>query len=568
MTQAIANPKNATPPRQAPPHARASWPAPPKVDLFGVQASKASFDEVLATIMAWGKARRAATVDFMSVHGLALSHRDADFRRRLNSFDVVACDGQPVRWALNRWHAARLAERVYGPAMTLEVCRAAAEDGVGVYFFGAVPETLTKLQFNLQEQFPNLRIVGAESPPFRKLTDAEMAETAARINASGAGIVFIGMGCPKQEIFAADQAGKIEAVQLCVGAAFDFHAGTLAMAPAWMQRAGMEWFYRLCREPRRLWKRYLVANTTFLGLWARQWMRGAPQAIAERAPADARRRAHDAEAGGHNATSPVGLSVIVPLFNERDCAELLVDSLANLEQSLGDRYAFEFVLVDDGSSDETVPLLEQAIKGRDNFRIVRHEVNRGIGAAIQTGLRAAWHEIAATIDCDGSYDPQLLAEMVPKLTGGVDLVTASPYHRDGSVDNVPQWRLRLSRAASQMYSVICRRKLSCYTSCYRVYRRSAVAPLTVANEGFVGVAELLWRLLEQGGEVVEHPARLRARVAGQSKMRVVRAGLGHLRFMGYMSASRIARKLGLRRATAAPVCADQPSETTISTPTP
>jgi dolichol-phosphate mannosyltransferase len=241
---------------------------------------------------------------------------------------------------------------------------------------------------------------------------------------------------------------------------------------------------------------------------------------------------------------------------------MLVASLLELQQSLGNRYDFEFVLVDDGSSDETVPLLEQAVAGRANFRLVKHETNRGIGAAIQTGLRAARHEIAATIDCDGSYDPLLLAEMAPKLTDGVDLVTASPYHPDGSVDNIPRWRLRLSRLASQMYSVVCRRKLTCYTSCYRVYRRSAVAPLTVANEGFVGVAELLWRLLEQGGEVVEHPARLRARVAGQSKMRIVRAGLGHLRLMGAMLAVRLGSKFSRRQASAAPASVNHSVEST------
>jgi exopolysaccharide biosynthesis WecB/TagA/CpsF family protein len=536
--------------------------APPKADLFGVGTSKAGADEVLATIMDWAKTGRPATVDFMSVHGLALSHRDPEFRRRLNTFDIVACDGQPVRWALNRWHDARLAQRVYGPAMTLAVCRAAAEQGVGVYFYGARPDVLEKLLARMREQFPKLAIVGAESPPFRTLTAAEMEETAARINSSGAGIVFIGMGCPKQEMFATDQAGKINAVQLCVGAAFDFHAGTLAMAPEWMQRSGLEWFYRLCREPRRLWKRYLTANSTFIALWARQWLRAAPSATAHQF-SERRDHCRNAVATAPRIGSPLtGLSVIVPLFNERDCAAMLVASLLELQQSLGNRYDFEFVLVDDGSSDETVPLLEQAVAGRANFRLVKHETNRGIGAAIQTGLRAARHEIAATIDCDGSYDPLLLAEMAPKLTDGVDLVTASPYHPDGSVDNIPRWRLRLSRLASQMYSVVCRRKLTCYTSCYRVYRRSAVAPLTVANEGFVGVAELLWRLLEQGGEVVEHPARLRARVAGQSKMRIVRAGLGHLRLMGAMLAVRLGSKFSRRQASAAPASVNHSVEST------
>jgi dolichol-phosphate mannosyltransferase len=232
------------------------------------------------------------------------------------------------------------------------------------------------------------------------------------------------------------------------------------------------------------------------------------------------------------AVTPVAVSVVVPLFNERECADLLIASLARIESQLGDRYAIEFILVDDGSSDETVALLQVAIAHRHGYRLIEHEANRGIAAAIQTGIRAASHEIVVSMDCDGSYDPLLIAELIPKLTPGVDLVTASPYHVDGRVENVPLWRLRLSRLASQLYGLACRHKLSCYTSCFRVYRRSAVAEIELENERFVGVAELLWKVLDRGGQVAEHPAMLRSRVAGQSKMRVVRASLGHLWLIG------------------------------------
>ena len=126
------------------------------------------------------------------------------------------------------------------------------------------------------------------------------------------------------------------------------------------------------------------------------------------------------------------------------------------------------------------------------------------------------------MDCDGSYDPLLVAELIPRLSPGVDLVTASPYHLQGSVENVPLWRLRLSRLASRLYGAACCHLLSCYTSCFRVYRRSATAPIELDNEGFVGIAELLCKVLAQGGQVVEHPAMLRVRTAGTSKMRVMR----------------------------------------------
>ena len=248
-----------------------------------------------------------------------------------------------------------------------------------------------------------------------------------------------------------------------------------------------------------------------------------------------------ASMGAGGGMALVGVSVIVPLFNERECVDSLVESLAKLERTFVEQFDFEFLLVDDGSTDETVQLLQAAISGRSNWRLVEHGANRGIAAAIQTGLRAARHEVAVSMDCDGSYDPLLIADMVPRLAPGVDLVTASPYHPAGSVENVPLWRLRLSRLASQLYGLVCRHKLSCYTSCFRVYRRTAVASLKLENEGFVGVAELLCKVLEQGGGVVEQPAILRSRVAGHSKMRVVRAGLGHLRLMGGMLASRVRR---------------------------
>ncbi len=228
------------------------------------------------------------------------------------------------------------------------------------------------------------------------------------------------------------------------------------------------------------------------------------------------------------ATTRQGVSIVVPLYNERECVGHLLPSLAELERTLGEQYELEFLLVDDGSQDGTPDLLERAVGARIDYRVLRHGMNRGIAAAIQTGLRAAAHDVVASMDCDGSYDPGLLAELIPRLVPGVDLVTASPYHVRGAVENVPLWRLRLSRLASKLYGVACWHKLSCYTSCFRVYRRSAIAPIELENPGFVGVAELLCRVIQQDGRVVEHPARLRSRVAGHSKMRTVRVSLTHL----------------------------------------
>jgi dolichol-phosphate mannosyltransferase len=239
------------------------------------------------------------------------------------------------------------------------------------------------------------------------------------------------------------------------------------------------------------------------------------------------------------APALIGLSVVVPMFNERDCVEFLITSLDGIGAALSQQYDLEFLLIDDGSTDETVELLRDATAGRSNYRIIEHGRNRGIAAAIQTGIRAARHEIVVSTDCDGSYDPMLIASMAPLLQSGVDLVTASPYHPQGRIENVPEWRLKLSRLASRLYACVCRHKLSCYTSCFRVYRRSTVAGIELENERFVGVAELMWKILDRGGRVVEHPALLRSRVAGQSKMRVIRATLGHLRLIGRIAWRRL-----------------------------
>jgi dolichol-phosphate mannosyltransferase len=239
----------------------------------------------------------------------------------------------------------------------------------------------------------------------------------------------------------------------------------------------------------------------------------------------------------------LGVSVVVPMFNERECAPALIASLLELEQTFSDRFGFEFVFVDDGSSDDTVDQLTAAIAGREGFSIVRHAANRGIAAAIHTGIRAARHEIVVSMDCDLSYAPTAMADMIDRLAPGVDMVTASPYHFEGAVEEIPRWRLRLSRLASRLYGLACRQKLSCYTSCFRVYRRSVVAPLEIKNEGFVGVAELLWKVIDEGGRVAEHPAVLRSRQAGASKMRVLRAGLGHLRLIARIFVLRVAHFL-------------------------
>ncbi|MEM9414116.1 MAG: WecB/TagA/CpsF family glycosyltransferase [Planctomycetota bacterium] len=243
--------------------------APEKVDVLGIQISKAGPGEVADCIMSWAVAGRPGIVDFMPVHGL-IEARRPERRDAMNQFDIVGCDGQPVRWAMNRLHGSGIGQRVYGPTCMAEICARCAEQGVGVYLYGSSQEVIDILCRVLPERFSGLRIVGAESPPYRALTEVEEAEVIERVNASGAGVLFVGIGCPKQEDFAFKHRKQIRAVQMCVGAAFDFHAGKLAMAPKWMQDRGLEWFFRLCKEPRRLWKRYVTTNSVFVFLLIRR----------------------------------------------------------------------------------------------------------------------------------------------------------------------------------------------------------------------------------------------------------------------------------------------------------
>jgi exopolysaccharide biosynthesis WecB/TagA/CpsF family protein len=247
---------------------------PPKVDLFGLRVSVTAYDDATAAILETARERVSGVVSCHAVHAIVTASRDPLLRDKVNTFDMVTPDGQPVRWALNLLHSAGLTERVYGPELMLRICGAASDAGVAIYLYGGNPAVAERLQSNLLAKFPKLQIAGYEAPPFRSLSPEEDRAVVDRINRSGAGVVFIGLGCPKQDLFAYDHRDVIHAVQVCVGAAFDFHAGVKPMAPAWMQRRGLEWLYRLCQEPGRLWRRYLVTNSLFLGKLAAALLRG------------------------------------------------------------------------------------------------------------------------------------------------------------------------------------------------------------------------------------------------------------------------------------------------------
>ncbi len=242
---------------------------PPKADLFGVQISITNYANATEVILEAAKARRSFAVSALAVHGLIEAVTDEGFRAQVNSIDLTTPDGQPVKWALNALHGAGLEDRVYGPDLTWHVIEASASAGVGIFLFGSTQETCDAFAAEIVGRFPNAVISGIQADRFRDATDDEDAADIERINASGAGVVLVGRGCPRQERWVADHRGKVNAAMLAVGAAFDYGAGLLEPPPAWMQRSGLQWAYRLGQEPGRLWKRYLFTNTRFVFEFAR-----------------------------------------------------------------------------------------------------------------------------------------------------------------------------------------------------------------------------------------------------------------------------------------------------------
>lgn len=238
--------------------------------VLGVMVSAVDYEAAVERIV--GAARDGApfAATALAVHGVMTGVDDPEQRWRLNHLDLVCPDGQPVRWALAHLHGAALPDRVYGPNLMLAVCRRAAEDGLPVFLYGSEDAVLAKLAANLISQFPTLTIAGTAASRFRRITPEEKAEVVETIRSSGAKLAFIGLGCPRQEVFAYEFATDLSMPLIAVGAAFPFHAGLLRQAPAGLQAVGLEWAFRLAMEPRRLWRRYVKLNPRFVAGIARQ----------------------------------------------------------------------------------------------------------------------------------------------------------------------------------------------------------------------------------------------------------------------------------------------------------
>jgi exopolysaccharide biosynthesis WecB/TagA/CpsF family protein len=232
--------------------------------VLGVMVDAIDYETATERVISAAHARRPLALTALAVHGVMTGVEDRAHEARLNAFDVVTPDGQPVRWALRVLYGINLKDRVYGPNLTLRVLERSAAENLPVYLYGSTDATLQRLIASLHAKFPGLTIAGYESSKFRAVAEGEDKQIADRVAASGARILLVGLGCPRQEIFTYAMRPLLDMPMLAVGAAFDYHAGLLRKPPAWMQRYSLEWLWRLGLEPARLWRRYLILNPAYL----------------------------------------------------------------------------------------------------------------------------------------------------------------------------------------------------------------------------------------------------------------------------------------------------------------
>lgn len=241
--------------------------------VIGAFIDALDWSEAIGRIQQWASNKESRYVCICNAHSVVSASSESDFHKVLSEADMATPDGAPVAWFLRKIGFPDQ-QRINGPDLMLKYCDEAQNTGESIFLYGATDETLRVLEIELLKRYPRLSIAGSISPPFRALSEEEDRDVVDKINKSGAGTVWVSLGCPKQEKWMYAHKGRIDAVMIGVGAAFDYHAGTIRRAPVWFQKNGLEWFYRLCSEPRRLWKRYLVTNTIFVLKAARQLVRG------------------------------------------------------------------------------------------------------------------------------------------------------------------------------------------------------------------------------------------------------------------------------------------------------
>ena len=239
--------------------------------LISINISTGSYDNFIDELII-RSAQKSSYTCVANVHMLVEAYRDKSFSDVVNAADIVTPDGVPLKWVLKILYGIKQ-ERVAGMDMLPDLLKQAEQKRIPVFFYGGTEEMLEGINKSLPAQYPDLPIAGTFSPPFRKLTAEEDQQIVDRINNSGAKMVFVVLGCPKQEKWMSHMKGKVNAAMIGVGGALPVFIGMQKRAPRWMQKTGMEWFFRLCQEPRRLFKRYFITNTVFIFLLSKEWLR-------------------------------------------------------------------------------------------------------------------------------------------------------------------------------------------------------------------------------------------------------------------------------------------------------
>ncbi|MDQ8204664.1 WecB/TagA/CpsF family glycosyltransferase [Pelagicoccus sp. SDUM812003] len=246
--------------------------APSRCRIISVDVNVSDYAHTVDQITRWSQHRVGKYVCVSPVHPIMEAYDDENYRNIINGADLVTADGMPVVWAQHML-GFKHATRVYGPELTLRLCQACEQEGISVGFYGGSETTIEQMIQKLNTRFPKLKVSYAYSPPFRGLQPEEDEEIVSSILDSDCQLLFVGLGTPKQDVWMSEHRDRLPLVQIGVGAAFDFIAGNKKQAPAWMQRNGLEWFFRLCSEPKRLWFRYLWHNPRFVALFSLQVLR-------------------------------------------------------------------------------------------------------------------------------------------------------------------------------------------------------------------------------------------------------------------------------------------------------
>lgn len=240
--------------------------------ILRTRVSETDYVSACDRIQTLAQSQQSSYIIAANVHVVMTAYWQKQYRQIVNSAALVTPDGMPLVWGMRSLGAKRQ-QRVYGPDLMMAWCDRAQTQDLSIYLYGSTPQTLKKLSANLQNTFPRLKIAGTHSPPFRSLSREEEAADVERIRQSGAAVVLVGLGCPKQEEWMHRQLGQLNAVMIGVGAAFSFHSGEISQAPRWMMRFGLEWLFRLYQEPGRLWTRYLLTNSAFVYLFSKQLLK-------------------------------------------------------------------------------------------------------------------------------------------------------------------------------------------------------------------------------------------------------------------------------------------------------